>query len=208
MIAWQDAQHLVAVAGRVTNAETGKTICGAEIVITGSPETFKQRLQGVSLQDGKSWITMTERPDRTRTRDDGLFYFLDLPSGDYAFTASLPSSGRRFGTAEGKVKVTRTDKGDTKLAFVDVSLQPTMVKGQVTGSGHKSGVVLAEVRVKGSGERAFTNAQGQYSVCGIQPGKRVLQVSAQGYRAESHPFTVSSPGASETVNVNLILESG
>ena len=208
MIAWQVAHHRVAVGGRVTNSETGLPIYGAEVAITESPEAFKQKLQSASRLHDKRRAAMADRPDRTRTRDDGLFYFLDLPDGNYSFAASLPGSGKRFGLAQQKATVSRDDKGNTKIAFVNFSLQPTAVKGKITGPRHKSGVVLAEVRVKSSGERTFTDERGQYTVAGIEPGKRVLLVSAQGYRSESQSVTVNEPGTSQTVNLNLTPENG
>src|SRR5262249_27552052 len=104
--------------------------------------------------------------------------------------------------------VTRDNKRNVKLTLIDFSLQPTVVKGKVTGTGHKSGVVMAEVRMKGSGERAFTDAQGEYVLTRIEPGKRTLVVLAQGYRTVTQPVALTEPGASETVNFNLVRDSG
>jgi len=207
MIAWQVARHRVAVAGRVTNSETGKAISGVEVTITESPEAFRQKMQSTSMRYGNRWRAMPERPDRTRTRDDGLFYFLDLPDGSFSFSASLPGSGRRFGIAQERAEVSRDDEGKTKITFVNLSLQPTALKGKITGQGQKA-ISMAEVRVRGSDERAFSDAQGQYLVAGIEPGNRVLLVSAQGYSSASQPVTVGGPGSSQTVDFSLTRESG
>ncbi len=198
----------VALAGRVFDAGTGKALGDAEVVITGMPSAFKKRLEIAALPYGKRWDKMLDRADRTRTRPDGLFYFLDLPDGKYSLVASIPSYGSRYGKVEEAAKVSRSASGDIKFPFVRCALQPTHVKGRVTGSGQEAGVALARVRVKGSGERGFTDAQGQYTVAGIEPGKRTLLVSAQGYRTESQVFTLGEAGASQTLNFTLTRENG
>ena len=67
---------------------------------------------------------------------------------------------------------------------------------------------MAEVRVKGSGERAFSDAQGRYLLGAVAPGKRTILVYAQGYRAVSKPVTLAAPGALETLNFSLVREAG
>jgi len=201
-------RHRVAIAGRVFDAGTGKALSDAEVAINAMPPAFKQRLEIAALPYGKQWDKVPDRPDRARTRPDGLFYFLDLPDGKYNLVASIPSYGNRYGKVEEAAKVSRNANGDTKITFVRFALQSTHVKGKVTGAGQEAGVALARVRVKGSGELGFTDAQGQYTVAGIEPGKRTLLVSAQGYRTESQVFTLGEPGASQTLNFTLTRENG
>jgi hypothetical protein len=93
------------------------------------------------------------------------------------------------------------------LAAVKAALQPTTVKGKITGSNHKAGVVLAQVRIRGSGERTYTDAQGQFVLAGIEPGTRTVQIFAQGYHPVSRVVRLGQPGASETVNVALTREA-
>lgn len=227
---WQIARHRVAIAGKVLDAGTGKPIAGAAVYMPGAvPKAFDKKLAIAALRYGDRWHATLERPDRTRTREDGIFYFLDLPDGKYELSACIadldklfrnlpegkkklrapvPGYGTRFGVAQETATVAHDGQGNQRVAFVNLMLPSTAVKGKVTGPGHKAGVVLAEVRVKGSGERTFTDAQGQYTVAGIEPGKRVLQVSAQGYRAESQPVTLGAPGTSQTLNFSLTRESG
>jgi CarboxypepD_reg-like domain/Carboxypeptidase regulatory-like domain len=205
---WDIVRHRVAIAGSVLDAGTGKPIRDAQVVITAMPAAFKKKLEVAALPYGNRWNSMLERPDKTRTRPDGLFYFLDLPDGKYSLSVSIPSYGSRYGKTEQSATVSRDAGGDAKMPFLRCALPPTLVKGKITGSGHKTGVVLARVRVKGSGERAFTDALGQYTVAGIEPGKRTLLVSAQGYRTESQVFTLAEPGASQTLNFTLTREGG
>ena len=208
MIAWQIARHHVAISGRVTDGETGKPFSGAGVTITEMPSAFKRKLEGASLQYGNRWAVMAERADKTLSRADGLFYFLDLPNGKYTLGASLPSSGKRYGSAQETATVSRDAKGNIKMASVNFILRPTTIKGRITGPAHKNGVVMAEVRVKGSGERAFSDAHGQYVLAGLEPGKRTVLAFAQGYRPASEAVELSEPGASHTLNLVLVRDVG
>jgi hypothetical protein len=200
---WQITRHRVAIAGRVLDAATGKPVAAAAVSITTMPEAFERKLALASLAHGNRWDALKQRPDRTSTRDDGLFYFLDLPDGAYGLTASLPGQGNRYGTAQEPATVARDKQGDTRIAFVNLTLQATGVTGKITAAGQKSGVMLAEVRVRGSGERTFSDVQGQYLLAGVEPGKRTILVSAQGYKAKSQSISIPSPGALPTVNFTL-----
>jgi hypothetical protein len=203
---WETTRHQVAVAGRVTNAATGKPVAGAVITIVSMPTAFRRKVQLCSRQ--RRAPSLDETIGTTRSRTDGLFYFLDLPEGKYTLAAALPSLGRRYGKAQETAVVTRDSNGNLKLVSVNFGLQPTLVKGKIVGRGQKTGVAMAEIRLKGSGERAFSDAQGEYVLSGIESGKRSLLVSAQGYRALSQPIHLAEPGTSELVNINLVREGG
>jgi hypothetical protein len=201
-------RRAVAIAGRVLDGGTGKPLGDAEVMIMKPmPKVFEKRLEIAALPFGKRWDKMWDRPDRTRTRPDGLFYFMDLPDGEYSLQAALPSMGRRFGSSANTARVSRDAEGNIEWQFVRLVLQPTQVKGRVTGAT-KEAVALARVRVKGSGERGFTDAQGYYMVAGIEPGTRTLQVSAQGYGTLYQEFTVGGPGESQELNIPLKRENG
>jgi hypothetical protein len=205
---WQVLRRRVAIAGRVVDASTGKPLGDAQVTITAMPPAFSKWLKFAATPYGNRWDKMSERADRTRSRADGWFFFMDLPDGSYRLQASAPDFGRRFGKPEESAKVSRDGQGNIKMAVVKLALQPTMVHGKVTGPGKEPGVPLARVRVKGSGERSFTDSQGKFVVAGIEPGTRTLIVSAQGYRAESQVFTLAGPGESQTVNFTLRRENG
>jgi hypothetical protein len=199
--------HRVAIAGWVLDGATRKPIAGASVAITEMPAALEQRL-AVARSAYVNWDQMTERPDKRRTRKDGLFYFLDLPEGGYTVTAVLPKPDGRHGVGQVECQVTRNEKGKPKVAFVTLTVPATSVNGKIVGSGHKNGIAMAQVRVKGSGERAFTDAQGQYAVNGLEAGNRVLTVSAQGYQPASESVILSKPGASKTINFSLTRENG
>jgi len=188
------AHHRVALAGHVTDAVTQKAIAGAVVTIVAMPDEFKQRLR------------RTADSGRTLSRSDGLYYFLDLPDGDYTLQVSLPASGKRYGTAQQTARVPVEPKPGGTFRFVNLALQPTTVQGKITSRGQRNGVMLARVQIKGSGERTLSDDNGEYTLSGIEPGKRELLVRAQGYRTAAEPVTIGEAGTSQIVNVTLTRE--
>lgn len=200
------ARHRVALCGKVVDGLTQGPLAGAEVTITEKPAAFSRRLALLSAADMEKWKTRVERPDRTRSRADGLFYFLDLPDGEYGLTAVLPNCGRRYAPAEQKAKVSRAalDKFDqqnnmaAKLEsmWIKLSLQPTAVRGKVVDAERSTTITLAEVRMKASGERTFSDAQGDFVLSPIQPSKnkRVLQAFAQGYEPAEAEIAITDVG--------------
>jgi len=182
MMECEIVRHQVAIAGRVTDAQTGKSISGAQVDITAGPSR-----------------------DRSRTAEDGHFHFLDLPDGKYVLNASLPGLGERYGTAEVQAEVSRDAQENIKIAAADMALQPTTVKGRVTRGGATQAipVVVAEVRIKGSGERTFSDGQGNYLLTSLQPGKRTVQVYAQGCQPASKTAELNDAGSVQTLDFTL-----
>jgi Carboxypeptidase regulatory-like domain len=195
-------RHQVAIAGQVTDALTGKSLDGARLGITAAPAAFTDFLKLRQIQFGESWERMAERPDRTNSIADGSFRLLDLPDGQYKLTASLPGAGSRYGAADATVTVARDGQGKIKRGVAQIALPPTTIKGRITGQG-ASALHLAEVRVKGSGERAFSDAQGQYLLAGVEAGVRTVFVSAQGFQPATQTVTLNQPGAAQTLDVAL-----
>lgn len=200
-------RHQVTIAGRVLEGSTRKPLGGALVEITEMPAEFRKYRDRKAIQYGDRWSSLVPRPDRTVTALDGLFYFLDLPNGDYTLSASVTGSGRRYAGAQASGTVAR-GRADWKAAFIEMLVQSTAIQGRVSGPGHKAGVSMAEVHIKGSGERTFCDAQGQYLLPAVEPGARVVQVFAQGYRPAAKSVTVKQPGALETVNFTLVREAG
>ena len=191
-------RHQVAIAGQVTDKQTGRAIEGSRVTITAGPAAYTHWLDLRLLADP------SERPDVTRTAADGHFHYLDLPDGQYTLVASLPGTGSRYGTAPAQVTITRDAEGNIARAAADLSLPPTTIKGQVADSVSGEAVVMAQLRVKASGEQAFANAQGHYLLAGVEAGSRTLLVSAKGYQPASQTVTLDAAGAERTVNFTLI----
>jgi hypothetical protein len=100
--------------------------------------------------------------------------------------------------------VARDAQGHLTLAAIDLALPSTAVTGQVTGPSNVP-VSLAEVRIQGSGERTFSDSQGQYLLSDLETGSRTMLVAAQGYQPASMVIQINSAGALQTVNFPLVL---
>lgn len=202
MVKIEATRHQVAVAGQVTDKQTGRTIDGAQIEVTSAPPEFTDWLDNRRIQYGDRWNSMVERADRTKTAPDGHFHFVDLPDGQYTLTASLLSAGSRYGTAQINVTVSVNASGNVTMASANIALPPTTIKGKVTKQGGGA-VTMAEVRVKGSGERVFSNSKGEYLMAGLEKGKRTVLVSAQGFKVASQTAQLNR-GAVHTLNFTLL----
>jgi protocatechuate 3,4-dioxygenase beta subunit len=169
-MAFETFGHRARIAGRVTDAATGRPLPGARVAIASGPEATAAA--------------------------DGVFRFLDLPAGNYTLTASLPGKGSRYGTASKPVAL------GGALAKVDLALPATTVKGKVKDPSGQA-VRMAEVRVQGSNESAWSDAQGNYVLSGVEAGARRIAVSASGFEKVSEAVTLGQPGAVVTRDVTL-----
>ncbi|NER39460.1 MAG: carboxypeptidase-like regulatory domain-containing protein [Oscillatoria sp. SIO1A7] len=193
MSGWMELQlrrHKVAIYGRVSDEETELAIHGAVVEMTSMPEAFENWLALHSLQYGRSWATMRERPDRKITSVDGYFYFVDLPNGDYTLRASLPKAGTRYGTAEVSATVSR-EIPDNINKTANIALPPTAIKGQIVDENGDP-VGMAKVKIKGSSEYAFSDGDGNYFLSNLEASQnpetgRTAEaiVSARGYYTNS-----------------------
>lgn len=200
-------RHHVAIAGQVTDAQTGKIIAGALVAITAAPAPFTDRLSLQQKQYGDQWETMVERPDRTRTRADGHFHFMDLPAGQYTLAASLPGQGTRYGTAQATVTVALDANGNIRLVTTAIVLAPTTLKGRITAQAANEPepvpVFMARIGVKGSGESTFSDKEGNYRLIGLEVGTRTVQVVVKGYQTDVSTVALGPAGAEQTLNVTL-----
>jgi len=169
-MAFEIFRHRASIAGRVTDAQTGRPLPGVRVEIGSGREVF--------------------------TAGDGFFRFLDLPAGSYTLTASLPRSGSRYGTKSAPVTL------GEELQMIDLKLPATTVKGKVK-DGAGQAVKMAEVRVQGSGESAWSDAQGNYALSGVEAGARKIAVSARGFQKVSETVAIGQPGAVVTRDVTL-----
>ena len=190
MVSWEITRHQVAIAGRITNAQTHRAIPGAWVEITAGPPAF--------LASGSS--------RRTSTAADGHYHFLDLPDGQYTLAVSLPGSGTRYGVAQTQATVSRDTSGKIVMVSADLALPPTTIKGTVTLKDKGDPVMLAEVCVQGSGESTFTDSKGGYMLVGIEVnplGPRRVTAMAQGLPTVTNTLQLSSAGAVEVLNFVL-----
>jgi hypothetical protein len=108
----------VAIAGRVTKAGGAEPVTGAVVLLTKMPREWRQRVitaSGLSLRG----------PGSVTSGPNGLYFFLDLPDGEYAAAAG---SGQ-----EQPAVVRRNDAGRLQMVWVDLTADSTTVGPVTTG---------------------------------------------------------------------------
>lgn len=179
-------RHQAAIIGFVKDKQSERALAGAKVEITKSP-------QDLNL------------PQQVYSRVDGLCIFLDLPDGQYTLKASCPYSECRYGTDEKIVNVTRKAQGRIVQATIEFKLPPTTIAGEITviKSGKVEPVVMAEIRILGSGETTYSDAQGKYKLTGIETGRRTVIINAQGFKKSDQQVLLDTPGMEYPLNVVL-----
>ncbi|HEY9670733.1 MAG TPA: carboxypeptidase regulatory-like domain-containing protein [Waterburya sp.] len=154
----EEIRHRAAIAGYVTDAITRQGIWGAIVEIVG------QNL-------------------RTQTRNDGFFYFRDLPTGQYSLNLAASHLGSRYGIAT-VLNVMVQNAADGRPIFdpkANIPLPPTRLTGQVKRSDNNQAIATAIIQVLGSEAQILTDKNRLFSLSGIQAGKPTIKVSAKGF---------------------------
>lgn len=219
-------RHQVAIAGQVKDAQTKQVIPGAVVEIADMPESLKSKLDLLAGLYGDDWEKRVERPDRTRTRVDGYFYFQDLPDGSYTLTASLLGTGTRYSadptiktippdsdleSDDTEVQVSRdSETGADAIPTVNFYFQPTALLGKVTNSDDED-VLMAKVEIEGSGEYTFTDNDGNYLLSSLEastnpstPRQVKVNVIAQGYQTLTSELVDLNQGQVTTHNLVVV----
>lgn len=115
---WEILRHQVAIAGRVVDTHD-QPVAGARVTLTAMPDAYQHTVESAVHAAGVTWQELEERCDRTRTRTDGIYYFLDLPAGSY----TVQGLDRRSGThAETTVSVGWDADGNVQRAVADLTV--------------------------------------------------------------------------------------
>lgn len=195
---WEESRLRVAVAGRVADEATGGPVAGARVEVVEFPAAFRDLLAFRARSHGAGWDALAARPDRVRTAADGTFFLAGLPDGRYVLRASVPGDGSRRGVARATIRV-----ADGRAeGFAAFALPRTTVQGRVTGAGGEP-VAMAEVRLRGSGERAFTGADGRFVLAGVEAGERTLEVRARGHAPRERAASLPLAGWTAAADVPL-----
>ncbi len=202
---------LITKAQLVTLANEPTQVLQARITLDDHTASNAQRLEAaqkiIDFLMARQALT-TLQPYLTQTTADGLFYFLDLPQGNYTLIASMLNSPRRYGTSQAKnVTVSHNDGGNIPIPFADIALPSTNLIGTITHTSETKAepIVLAEVRIKGSQDRTLSNSKGEYILSGLEASvrERTVLVRAQGYQPDEGTITLSQPGEQQTLNFEL-----
>lgn len=188
---WQKTLRQTAIAGKVIDPRTGLPVVGASVVLKDAPEAYKRWL--------KLWATgkseKVERPDATKTAEDGCFRFADLPDGDYLVEITPRDGGRRFGKTTRSFTVTRGADG---LIIADIALieaAPTAIRGTVVTGGGGDGaqsapVPMPRVEIGETLEFTYGDADGAFYLTDIEPGQRSVWITGSGYLAATATIVV------------------
>jgi hypothetical protein len=198
----QSTQHQVAIAGIVSDAETGDLISGAKVKLGHVSEAFNHWLVLKALpfadalnRDGRiqlnPTLTLVQEQNAlflvTYTALDGHYYFIDLPDGIYSLQVALPHLGTRYGTRQ----VENLNVAGAEATIANLSLPPTGIKGRILDSDQNP-IVMAKVQVEGNPVAVFSDRNGDYELTGLEVWQRDLAsqsarpgvtVSAQGYQS-------------------------
>ena len=115
---WEIIRHQVAIGGLIKD-DRGNLITGAQINIVSMPTAFSNWVSTAFQASEREWEDLEERVDRTETNVNGIFYFMDLPSGPYTLKVIDGRSGIQD---EKTVNVTRDKQGNVEMAMVIVVL--------------------------------------------------------------------------------------
>lgn len=206
MAVWEEIRHQVAISGKIMGSSNGKGLGGVRVSIVDGPSEFMDTLVIKQALSGAAWASLSKRPDRVMTEADGHFHFMDLPDGDYTLSGAFPSRSSRYGTVQQIVSVARAPDGHILMAQADMTLPASMIRGKVTRQGSGTAVVMAEVRVQGSGEYTHTDENGDYRLGGVECSatlSRSLIVSARGYQDTNLSVLLATPGEEQVLNVTL-----
>jgi hypothetical protein len=198
----QEIRHQAVIAGRVTQGQTGRPLSNALVMITAGPPEFTDLLALKAVQHGRHWESLQNRPDRTRSAADGHFHFLNLPDGQYTLEVSVPGWGSRYGITQAPATVSRNPDSTVNLATVNPVVQPTTIRGRVTNQ-EGDPVVMAAVQLQGSGERAYSDAQGNYRLLAVETGARTVGASASGFETVSHQVSLLEAGGEQVQDITL-----
>lgn len=114
---WSVARHQVAIGGRVTLGEQPCT--GAHVSIVTMPREFEFRIRTAQRARCADWDELDMRPDKTVSRADGTFYFLDLPTGDYGVRCVDPQTRKQMDQSA-SVRGSKDEK--IQMAFLQFEL--------------------------------------------------------------------------------------
>lgn len=175
----EEIRHRVAIAGSVTDSVSGRAIAGAIVEIVDSPL-------------------------RTVTREEGSFYFMDLPVGSYTLNISAPSFGTRYAVVNGlNILVQNTvDSNPILDSKARVKLTPTTLIGRVTRNDNNQPIERAIVQLRWSAVQTLADKEGRYTLPGLLAGALTVQASAKGF-STSIQKVVLTAGAETTANFSL-----
>lgn len=163
-----EIRHKVAIAGTTSDEISKQPIADAVVELLG------QNLHIQMSENGSFYLIdqqtgLVKLPTLLSKIQNGLFYFMDLPNGEYTLKVSAPKLEKRYERVQEKVTVPNLQ--------ANVQLSPTRLVGQVKRSDNNEPIAKALVKLGGSEYQTLTNDKGEYILLGIVASKPTVQVS-------------------------------
>lgn len=218
------ATNTLAIAGYVDDAQTGAPIAGALVAISAGPPAFEALRAVLSSLPG--WASAADRLDRTSTRVDGRFVFVNLPDGSYTLAVSAPCQPGRYATgtaaatagqASTPVVVTLMPPGPAAPASTPPepatprdapppppppSPETARIVGRVVRRSNRKPLAGALVQVRGTDRSAHTAADGSYAIEGVVLGSTPVEISAEQFEL-AHRQVHLEAGEQRRLHVHL-----
>jgi hypothetical protein len=116
MSTWETATTRASIVGLVADGTTKLPLRWAQVDILAGPPAFEQ-LRALRRKD-PAWWYLPERMDRTRTRKDGSYCFINLPVGAYRILVSMRASAYK----PVEVTVDTSEVQDKAIPWTNVEL--------------------------------------------------------------------------------------
>lgn len=117
---WEIIRRQVTIGGCVKD-KAEKPIAEATVSITAFPKEVEQKFTVAATAARITRPETDEMPDRMFSRPDGIYFFLDLPDGEYTLKVTSPGTE---GEETKKARVSRDKDGNVKKARADFKLHP------------------------------------------------------------------------------------
>lgn len=205
-------RHVVAIAGVVRAVRTTDQIDhttwregripDALVEIIVGPLAFETAV--ATLAANPAWERQPQRLDRAWSQADGVFFFQDLPPGDYRLRVSAPAWGTRYGSTETEpITVPPAPVGErVRMQWVEVMLPATRVQGVVTDWDTGDPIPGARVRLRGDTTVVLTKEDGSYELSRLVQGKPLVEASALNFKVATQRVELA-PGQMRIVNFRL-----
>jgi hypothetical protein len=114
---WETVRRQVALCGRVVDRH-GMPLGNARVTIVGGPKQFEVQAKASAAAARALGDEHVQR-DVAETKPDGIYFFMDLPEGDYTVAAEDPHTGDR---GESRGRVACDQAGNVRKAVADIRL--------------------------------------------------------------------------------------
>lgn len=167
--------------------------------------TFNPRRAGAAARQRR------QRIDQAWSAADGIFFFVNLPAGDYSLRTSIPEKGTRYGTVETdpahpvRVQPPPDNGQPAQVAQVVMAVPPTRLFGTVTRLDNAQPVARARVRLRGDTAFVKTDDAGKYDLRRLVAGKPTVEVTAAGFKPGV--LQVDDLNAGQEREANVAIES-